>query len=197
MATTGNNFAKIGVTTLSGTAVLAGATTPFVEAISPGTATNADGGATVVDRVIHDLSLTAIPASLQSVPFKNTAGTHIGAFAKNGCALLALSGTTPQTVDLTDLTANTPASYAGDTGFSTANTIIFNNLGAGAVTVSTGATNPAGLPTMGSTSSGVTVPANSILTVHSKAGVTVDSTHKNIVCTPAATTTFCVSIGGA
>jgi hypothetical protein len=208
MATTGSNFVEVTASTLSGTTVT---TAPFLEAMGPKEAvtlsqpTQPLGGsgsipavsAVCVSKVSIDPSLTAIPAIGTPHVTPENYGVTLGAFALNGCQLMSLSGTTPETLDLTDLTANSPASYAGDTTFAKAYCIIFNNLGAGDVVVTTGATNPAGLPKFNGTSAGLTVPAGSVVVVHSKAAVTVDSTHKLIVCTPAATTTLAITVCGA
>lgn len=208
MATTGSNILLVTASTLEGTTYT---TQPYIsladpkEAMTQSLPTQPIGGsgslvaskAAVQDRVVFDHGLTAIPAAGTPLPNPDASGTYIGAFAKNGGILLSLSGTTPQTIDLTDLTANTPAGTIGDTAFSKINSIVFNNSGAGAVVVTTGATTPAGLPAFNATSSGVTAAAGSCFADYSKAGVTVDSTHKLIVVTPAATTTLVVSIGGS
>jgi hypothetical protein len=208
MAITGSNFVLITGTTLQGSAVQTGSNLLAQgpkEALVQSTPTQALGGsgslitsdAVCVDRVVFDPAYTTVPAIGTPQPIPSVYGNHIGAFAKNGCQLMALSGTTPETLSLMDLTANSPASYAGDTVFSNVNLIIFNNLGAGAVVVTTGASNPANLPKMNGTSAGFTVPANSIVVFHSKANVATSASLTNIVCTPAATTNLVITVCGS
>jgi hypothetical protein len=210
MATTGQNFVRVTGSTpvLNGSAV---ATPPYLDAMGPKEAMSASeldqvaGGsgaavasaAGVVDRVTFDLSLTALPTVGSPQPVPVAYGSYVGAFAKNGCQLMTLSGTTPESLDLTDLTANTPASYAGDTTFATANVIIFNNVGTHDLVISPGASNPASLPKMTGTSPTFTVAAGSVVAFHSAAGATVDSTHKIITVTPTAGGNLAISVGGA
>jgi hypothetical protein len=148
-----------------------------------------------VDKVIVDLGLTTVPAAGSGAHIRPD-GLILGAYAKNGNALISLSGTTPVTISLADLTSNTTVS-AGDTVFATGNVIVFRNLTAGAVTIAPGASNPSNFPLFAGTTPTLTVPANSVVVVHSAAGVTIDSTHKTILITPAVTGTFSVSVGGA
>jgi hypothetical protein len=208
MATTGSNFVEVTVSTLSGSAV---ATAPYLEALGPKEAmvssqpTQPLGGSgspvasksVCVDRVLVDLSFTTLPAVGTPQPVPEAYGTQLGAYAKNGSVLLSLSGTTAQTISLVNTATNTPQSTAGDTVFANVNTLVFSNLGTGAVVITTGATNPAGLPTFNGTSAGFTVAAGSVAVFNSAANIAVNSGATNIVCTPAASTTLVVSIGGA
>lgn len=111
--------------------------------------------------------------------------------AKHGAIHFTTTGTTAVTVDLLDLTANTPTSYVGDTTFATWNKIIaFNCSGldgvaAADMTLAAGASNPARLP-LGGTSPTLTIPASSPVVLFDKAGQAVDSTHNAITITPTA-----------
>ena len=210
MATTGVNFVEVTGSTavLNGSAVV---TPPYLDDFGPKEAMSlseldqvvgGSGAATaskviVVDKVTFDPSLVAIPnpGSPHVVPV--TYGTFVGNFAKNGGVLLTLTGTTAQSVDLTNTTTNTPASYAGDTAFSNVNLIIFNNLGAVDLVVSPGASNPARLPEMTGTSPTITVPAGSFVVVHSTANLAVDSTHKVFTVTPTAGGSMAITVCGS
>jgi hypothetical protein len=198
MATTGSNFAKIATNTLSGTTNQVGATTPFLTTIQSQNAGNmeANTAGVVVDKLSFDPSITAIPAKGTQRAVSGSSGKHLGAYAKNGCIELALSGTTPQTIDLTNLAVNTPAGTAGDLVFATVNVLHFQVFGAGDVAL-TSPSNPSPLPKLAGTTPGITVHANSSHLYELAAGGTIDSTHKLIVCTPTATTTLCVTVGGA
>lgn len=116
-------------------------------------------------------------------------------YTKNGGATVALAGTTAKTIDLTNLTS-VVASYAGDTVFASVNKLILKNLGAGSLTVAPGGSNPFDLG-LGGTTPTLTIPAGSSHTLEFAAGKTVDSTHKTILITPAADTTFSIAVGGA
>lgn len=174
MPTTAQNFVTLTAAQLVGATVQAAGQ---VVALNPSNATaiTTAGAATALDKVTADLA---------------TAG-----LAKNGAATVALSGTTPKTIDLTDLTSVT-ASYAGDTTFASFSRLTFKNLGAGSLTVAPGASNPAALGINGTTPS-VTVQPGASVTISYPSAVTVSGSAKTILITPAATTTFSIAVGGA
>lgn len=118
----------------------------------------------------------------------------IDGFAKNGAAVIALTGTTPVTITLIDLTSATTSS-AGDTVFASVNKISFT-AGAADLTIAPGGSNPFGLLLAGTTPT-ITVPAGSTHVLQSVAGMTVDSTHKTILITPTAGGSLTVAVGGA
>jgi hypothetical protein len=136
----------------------------------------ANTGHQIVDRINTDLSTTG--------------------YARNGSAMLVLSGTTPVTIDLTDLTSAT-TSWGGDTTFAKWFMLIFSNIGqSGDITIKQGASNPANLLGI-STTPAQTVPAGSALVLQSVAGVTVSATAKTITITPSNGGTFGLAVGGA
>ncbi len=151
----------------------------------------------VIDRVMFDPGLSAIPNVGGPWPVPEVYGGVVGNFAKNGSVLLSLSGTTAQSVDLTNTTANSPASSAGDTTFSNINLIIANNIGTHDLVLSPGAANPARLPEMGGTTPTITVPAGSYHVFHSAANLAVDGTHKIITVTPSAGGTLALTFCGS
>jgi hypothetical protein len=174
MSTTKANFVSQTSAVLEGTTVgAAGA----VVALSPeAAATDSRGsGGTILDKFLMDLS---------------TAG-----FAKNGACTFALSGTTPVTLTLVDLTSAT-ASNAGDTSFATWNQLNFYNTGAADLTIAQGSSSGARLGFAGTTPT-VTVPAGGHVILDNPAGSAVDSTHKNITITPTSGGSCAVSVGGA
>jgi hypothetical protein len=116
-------------------------------------------------------------------------------YAKNGSLVLALTGTTPVTVDLTDLSLGT-TSAAGD--FATLTKwfqISFNNLGPADCNIKQGASNPANLLGI-STSPAQVVPAGSALVLQSQAGIAITGSAKTITITPVANTTLGIAVGG-
>jgi hypothetical protein len=120
-----------------------------------------------LDRTVFDLALTAIPPG----PGASFAvlGKFCGGFAKNGCVVVQLPGSTPVNADLTNLGSVTGATgQAGDTSLTTANTLIFNNLSNQAVVLSPGASNPARLPTFSGTSPTSSIPGGGVFTVWGK-----------------------------
>lgn len=174
MPTTGQNFVRLANAELVGGTVRA-AGQVVVVALNPSNATvvaAAEGAA--LDKSTADLS---------------------GAYTKTGAVTVSLSGTTPKTIDLTDLTS-VVASYAGDTTFASFSQLVIRNLGAGSVTVAPGASNPASLGING-TSPSVTIQAGAVLTLSYPTASVVDSTHKTILLTPAADTVVSVALGGA
>ena len=199
MATTGQNFVLTGgsASVLVGTGVTA---PPFLGSFGPVPAATvsaydqAAGGSgaatasnsTVVDRVVFDASLTVIPTPNIPEPVPVAYGSYIGNYAKNGAVLLVLSGTTAQTIDLTNTTTNTPASSAGDTAFSTIGCIVANNVGTHDLVLSPGGSNPAPLPVFGGTTPTITIPAGSFHVFHAATAKTVNSTNKNLTITPSA-----------
>lgn len=196
MATTGSNFVEITTTTLSGSAVT---TQPYLKSVGPKEAsTIVEGsGGVVVDKLMVDLALTSAPVAGTPGNVPIHYAPYIGNFAKNGALLLSLSSTTAQDVDLTDTTANTPASYVGDTAFSTVNVLVLKNIGATALTIKPGASNASDIPKFTGTSPTLQIPAGSTHVIHSNAGVTVDSTHKVFTITPTSGGTLAISVGGA
>ena len=129
------------------------------------------------------------------VDLANTAAVtgQIGNFAKNGGSYTTLSGTTPVTLSLADLTSNSTSS-TGDTAFATWNVIVLK-VGSADVTFAPGASNP--LTIMSGTSPTITLFANSTYVFHNPAGGTVDSTHKTILITPTSGGSISLAVGGA
>lgn len=173
MATTGTNFVRMTAAQLVGAAVAAAGK---VVGFNPSNASQVVAGGTGValDRQTVDLAAQS--------------------FALNGAATVALSGTTAKTVDLTDLTSVTD-SYAGDTTFAGFTQLTFKNLGAGSVTIAPGGSNPASIG-LGGTTPTLTLAPGASHTLNYGSAVTVDSTHKTILLTPAATTVVSIAVGG-
>lgn len=174
MSTTNSGFVQITTAALVGATVQAAGA---IVALNPDNAKEIvnGGGGTRLDKLVSDLA---------------TAG-----YAKNGAATVSLNGTTPVTVSLADLTSNT-AKSAGDTSFATWNSLLFTNNGASDLTIAPAGSNPATIQLAGTTPT-LTVAAGSSVLLQSVAGVTVDSTHKSITITPAATGTASFAVGGA
>lgn len=195
MATTGSNFVEVTSTVLEGATVT---TAPSALALMPGAAeTVAQGsGGTVVDKVLVDLALTALPTAGSGVHIR-PGGKALGNYAKNGMLLLSTSTTTAVDVDLTDLTLNTPAGYAGDTAFATVNVLVFRVIGTSDMTVKPGGSNPSNAPKFTGTTPTLALPGSSVVVWHSNAGVTIDSTHKVFTITPTAGGVIAISVGGA
>lgn len=174
MATTGVNICRLT------NAALVGSTVRPAGSVTTMNPTSAKALEAAGDLVRLDVSASDLSAS---------------SYAKNGGATVALVGTTPKTIDLTNL-ATVTASNAGDTSFATANKLVFKNLGAGSVTIAPGGSNPFDCGLSGTTPS-LTLPPGSTHTLEFAAGKTVDSTHKTILFTPTADTTISISVGGA
>jgi hypothetical protein len=125
-------------------------------------------------------------------------GKFVGGFSKNGSVVIQLSGTTPVNVDLTALGSVPGATgQAGDTSLTTANCLLFNNLGILAVTIAPGATNPARIPTFTGTNPTIALPGQGVVCIFDSAGQAVDATHKIITVTPTAGGSVALSYGGA
>ncbi|SIO60169.1 hypothetical protein SAMN05444166_6292 [Singulisphaera sp. GP187] len=174
MPTTKSNFVKLAVAALVGAAMKA-AGAIGVYAPEAAAVIESGGGGSRLDYVLTDLSASN--------------------YAKNGAATVALTGTTAVTIDLTDLTSAT-ASSAGDTTFATVNKLVLRNTGTASLTVAPGGSNPFDV-FLGGSSPTLTIPAGSTHVLESVAGKTVDSTHKTILITPAATGSFAICAGGA
>lgn len=196
MATTGSNFIEVATTTLKGSAVT---TAPYIETMGPkeASAIETGSGGSAVDKVEVNLALTAVPTVGTPHLTNDYYGKVLGGYAKNGCILLSLSGTTAQSIDFTDLTVNTPAGTAGDTTFATVSCLVYRNLGTTDLTLAPGASNPANAPKFSGTTPTITIPAGSVFVWHSNAPVTIDSTHKVNTITPTAGGTLAVSVGGS
>jgi hypothetical protein len=167
---------------------------PQILAQNPAQAIDTDQapGATIVDRVLWDLGLLTPPVLGQAMLSPTIC---ICGYAKNGAALINLTGTAPVSVDLTAFSTGVTA-QAGDTSFVVWNAIQFVNLGAVDLVISPGASNPARLQ-LGGTTPTITVAAGSVVSLHSLAGLVVDSTHKVITITPTAGGSLAISVGGA
>jgi hypothetical protein len=111
-------------------------------------------------------------------------------YAKNGAVRIVLSGTTLETIDLTN-TATGTDSQAGDTVFAKFAQLQFYNDGAAAVTVEPGASNGASLPF-----TALTIAAGDRHVVTFTAAVTIDSTHKTVDITPTSGGSLIICIGG-
>jgi hypothetical protein len=207
MATTGENFVEVvsaGNGLLSGSAVTA---TPFVLGLSPVAALDtinatpdntaiAPFDAVPLDKVVFDLSLTTTtPGVGTTFP---CFGKFVGAFAKNGAALINLTGTTAVTLNMQDWNAFTGVTaQAGDTSLATVNCLIFNNLGTTNLTVSLASSDPAGFPTLGGTTPTFQVPAGGAVCWYNPAGIAVTPTTSQLTITPTAGGSLAVAYGGA
>jgi hypothetical protein len=194
MPTVGSNFVV-----LTGTKpVFSGSTTytpPIAVAKDSNAATEIARGsfnATIVDKVLIDLSLTSTP--IVGTP-SFTPSLVSGGYPRNGSALVNLVGTTAVNLDLTNLATNA-TSQVGDPTFALWNQIVLANLSGVDLVVSPGASNPARLLLSG-TSPTITVPANSVVSLASLVGIAVDSAHKNLTITPTAGGSMAVSVGGS
>lgn len=182
MATTGVNICKLVAAALvNGTVQAAGTLTT----LHPTNAKQLElsGNVTRLDRAHFDLGQLILQSG------------DNGGFAKNGGLTVNLTGTTPVTLSLLDLTSNSTSS-AGDTVFATWNVLVFKNTGAADVTIAPAGSNPASLGLAG-TSPTLTVPAGSTVVLNSAAGITVDSTHKSITVTPTSGGSLALCVGGA
>jgi hypothetical protein len=184
MATTGVDFVLIKKPTtpqLSGSAVLA---TPFVQALD------------------HQSALTIagrVPGGAANAQLGSNNGNYLSvlsdkAFAKNGAFHVTCSGTTPVSIDLTNLVTGA-TSQAGDATFASWNHIQITSCGAAAATLGPGASN--GNAILNGTTPTIPVPLNGVETLTNVAGFTVDSTHKILTLTPTAGGDFLVTVGGA
>jgi hypothetical protein len=195
-----SNFVLIG----GGKPILVGTTVetpPFIAVLSPAAAAqrvvNADGLATPLDRIVFDLALSQVPPALGTV--FETFGKYVGGFAKNGCGLMTLVGTTPVNIDLTDLTLAASASIisAGDTSFTNVSALIFNNIGTADLIVTLGSSNPSRFPALSGTTPGFTVAAGGCVPWFSPVGGAVDSTHKILTVTPTSGGQLAFAVGGS
>lgn len=122
-------------------------------------------------------------------------------YAKHGVFHVTLSGTTPATMKVTDLTSGA-TSYAGDTTFATVNKIKFFNLGSldgttgGTVTVAPASANPFTLG-YGGTSPTVPVYKAGEYVWSNPAGVATSGTVNAITITPAAGGNFVAVVCGS
>lgn len=170
-ATTRSNFV------LFTTALGGGALAPSLIACTSGAVQLAqNGGGAVVDILKANLL---------------TAG-----YAKNGCVALALSASTPVTVDFTSTSTGTSA-VAGDTSFANLQELTFFNAGTQDVMVTLPASNPLAAWWKG-TAPGFTIPANSQITLRCPPGYPVSGTAKGLTFDPGtAAALLAVAIGGA
>jgi hypothetical protein len=190
MATTGVDFVLVSKvsTAVQGAAVKA---TPFVVAVEKNAAQQYAG------RVPGGAG-TGVLGATGNVNNGNflVDGFSTEGFALNGAIHVTTSGTTPVSVDLTNLTTGA-TSTAGDATFAKFMKIRFYNCGSAAMTIAPGGSNPASLG-LGGTSPTLSVPANTVVTPFANgAGVTVDSTHKIITITPTSGGDFVLAVGGA
>lgn len=135
-------------------------------------------------------------AANHSVMDTVTVDLSVQGYAKNAGVGLTLTGTTAITINAAALAAATGVVVGGDTSFSTLNQITFKNTGSVDLVVSPGASNGLAM-NLGGTSPTITVPAGSSVVIQSAAGITVDSTHKNITITPTSGGSMSVTFGGA
>ena len=171
MATTNSNFVALSAS------ALAGASAVNVAIVAPPAVASrylSTGQGVILDQSSTDLSKAA--------------------FAKNGCVILALVVSTPQTIDFTALSG---AATAGDTSFATVNTVVFWNQGAHDIVVSPGSSNPFPGP-LGGTAPTFTVPAGAQLPWQCPAGWTISGSVKNLKCDPGGNAgLLSLCIGGA
>lgn len=174
MATTGQSFVKLTNPQLVGSTVQAAGQ---VVALNPSNANQVvNGGSGIsIDKAFFDFSTDA--------------------FAKHGFNSTNLTGTTPVTLSLIDLTSGS-TSFAGDTVFATWNKLMLYNTGAADLTVGPAGSNPARLQLNGTTPT-ITVAAGSHVTLESVAGLAVDSTHFALTVTPTAGGSFALGVAGS
>lgn len=182
---TGQNFMRVD----GAQGVLVGSAhvpTPVVLALEPGQA----HGGVQLDRVYFDLALQS--TALVGGSMLMAVGKLVGGFAKNGCALIVLEGTTPVDVDFTALGSFTGlTSGAGDTSLALVQCLVFNNIGDQDLTVSPGATDGAQVPLE------CTVPAGGAVCVFNPAGTAVNAGASIITVTPTAGGVLALAYGGA
>jgi hypothetical protein len=191
MSTTGVNFVY---QTGPGSNVVQGSNVVSLPAIFPVQAESGKAlaylpaNATIIDKVSFDFSriLSVTPGG----------GTQVGNFAKNGCVVLTLTGTTPITVNLTALAAATGVIVANADGtaaspFATVFAAVFTNLGTADVTIAPGSSNPAPFPTS------QLCKAGGVVAISSPAGYTISGSANTITVTPTAGGLIGIAIGGA
>lgn len=156
------NFVGLTAAALSGTGY---ASTGVALAQTPTQADQlaAGGTAVLLDRVAVDLAAAG--------------------YARNGCVILPLAASTPQTVDLKLLTGS--AVSAGDRAFDLVYEVVFTNLGATDVAVTPGGSQPWAGP-LGGTAPQFTVAAGSQERWHSAAGWSVTAAARKLTFTPGA-----------
>ena len=144
MATTGVNIVEVAKTVLDGTAGASLGRLRLVETLTPSAAAQSNRTAegpssTAWSSITRSSSSSGRPARSQTV----ACGTYLRRLCEERrSSALALRDDGPDDRPHQPHRPD-PASYAGDTVFATVNSIVFNNLGTGAVTITTGATNPA------------------------------------------------------
>jgi hypothetical protein len=199
LSTTGSNF----VAFANGEAMLVGTTVQpagvQVLALNPTNAFSAViAGGTAIDRVVWDLGMTGTAPGIGSniLAF----GAFIGGFAKNGAIYVTFTGTTPVSLDLTNIGASIGVTFAqgGDTSLATINALILQNQSATSViTIAPGASNGARFPVLAGTSPTLSLNAGSVHCLSDLTGQAVDSTHKILTFTPSAGGTLLLAYGGA
>jgi hypothetical protein len=153
----------------------------FIKVVSGGQTVLLAARSGAIQTVISELTATRLDRAVADL-----AGAG---YAKNGCIRPVFSGTTPQTVDLTNTTS---VPYAGDSSFGSFTHVKLLNDGAAAVTVAPGASNGATLPF-----ASITLNPGDEFPFTFGTPVVVDGTHKTILMTPAASGSLVVTIGGA
>lgn len=163
-----------------------------------GVQTTTNVSATPVGRIMFDPAMSTIPPGIGAdiLAF----GQFVGGFAKNGAVGITFTGTTPVSLDLTNIAAavGVTSTQAGDTAFATTNAITFQNTSAsGTITIAPGASNPSSLPKFTGTTPTLSVDFGGCICVYDPSGQTVDSTHKIITLTPSAAGSMNIYVGGA
>ena len=118
-------------------------------------------------------------------------------YTSNAGILLTLTGTTAQTIDVTNITGSSlTGSYAGTNTFtSKVNEIILQNIGTANVTMAAGSSN--GLGFGNATTNALTIYAGATVSIMAgTGGFAVATGTKNLTFTPAATTNLLVYLGG-
>jgi hypothetical protein len=174
MATTKQNFVQYTNAGLVGSTVQAAGQ---VVAVDPGTlhdvVTNNAGG-TAIDKLGFDFSADG--------------------YAAHGAGGLTFSGTTPITIDLTNISGAATVS-TGDNLSSALNTLVVQNTGAADITLAPGGSNPVSF--MSGTTPTITVAAGGAIALSWPAGLTISSSHKTLLFTPTSGGSAVFAVAGA
>jgi hypothetical protein len=162
--------------------------------------TFANNSATPIDRVLFDLGMLAVPPGIGSNVL--AFGTWIGGFAKNGALYITFTGTTPVTIDFTNLGASVgvTSSQAGDTLLTTFNCLIVKNISSvtSTITIAPGGSNPVINPNvLAGTTPTIALAPGDVHCEYSALGSAVGSSHKTMLFTPTAAGTLVIAYGGA
>ena len=134
-------------------------------------------------------------ASGQAIDSDGVIDLAAAGYSKLAALVLSLSGSTPITVDFNALAAATGVQVAGATSFATWKALLIQNVGAQALVLSPGSSDPLTLP-IGGTSPTHTLDAGDEGYWLSSAGTTVSASACNLTVTPTAGGTLFLAFGG-